>query len=50
MLGAVAVAVAVHAVVPVQRLREMIYAYPTFHRALEAALAGLGSRPGLVPV
>ena len=50
MLGAVAVAVAVHAVVPVQRLREMIYAYPTFHRAIEAALAGLGSRPGLVPV
>ncbi|MEU6267087.1 NAD(P)/FAD-dependent oxidoreductase [Saccharopolyspora shandongensis] len=36
-----ALAVAVHAEVPVQRLREMIYAYPTFHRAIEAALAGL---------
>ncbi len=29
---------AVHARVPVQRLREMIYAYPTFHRAVEDAL------------
>src|SRR5215467_12976628 len=28
--------------VPVQRLREMIYAYSTFHRAIEDALAGLG--------
>jgi len=45
-----ALAVAVHAAMPVQRLREMIYAYPTFHRAIEAALAGLGNRPGLVPV
>jgi pyruvate/2-oxoglutarate dehydrogenase complex dihydrolipoamide dehydrogenase (E3) component len=33
---------AVHARVPVQRLREMIYAYPTFHRAVEAALQNLG--------
>ncbi len=32
---------AVHAEVPVQRLREMIYAYPTFHRAVEDALSGL---------
>jgi pyruvate/2-oxoglutarate dehydrogenase complex dihydrolipoamide dehydrogenase (E3) component len=32
---------AVHARVPVQRLTEMIYAYPTFHRAVEAALPGL---------
>ena len=32
---------AVHARVPVQRLREMIYAYPTFHRAVESALADL---------
>ena len=32
---------AVHARVPVQRLREMIYAYPTFHRAVEPALADL---------
>jgi pyruvate/2-oxoglutarate dehydrogenase complex dihydrolipoamide dehydrogenase (E3) component len=37
-----ALALAVHAAVPVQRLREMIYAYPTFHRAIEAALDGLG--------
>ena len=37
-----ALVVAVHARVPVQRLREMIYAYPTFHRAIEDALAGLG--------
>jgi pyruvate/2-oxoglutarate dehydrogenase complex dihydrolipoamide dehydrogenase (E3) component len=37
-----ALAVAVHAAVPVQRLREMIYAYPTFHRAIEDALAALG--------
>ncbi len=33
-----ALAVAVHAEVPVRRLREMIFAYPTFHRAIEAAL------------
>ncbi len=32
---------AVHAAVPVKRLREMIYAYPTFHRAIEAALEDL---------
>ena len=37
-----ALTVAVHARVPVRRLREMIYAYPTFHRAIEAALADLG--------
>ncbi|PPJ24753.1 dihydrolipoyl dehydrogenase family protein [Nocardia nova] len=37
-----ALAVAVHARVPVTTLREMIYAYPTFHRAIEAALADLG--------
>jgi pyruvate/2-oxoglutarate dehydrogenase complex dihydrolipoamide dehydrogenase (E3) component len=29
---------AVHARIPVQRLREMIYAYPTFHRAVSDAL------------
>jgi len=34
---------AVHAEVPVQTLRRMIYAYPTFHRAVEAALADLVS-------
>jgi pyruvate/2-oxoglutarate dehydrogenase complex dihydrolipoamide dehydrogenase (E3) component len=32
---------AVHARVPVRRLREMIYAYPTFHGAIEPALQGL---------
>jgi len=37
-----ALVVAVHAAVPVRRLREMIYAYPTFHRGIEDALAGLG--------
>ncbi|SIQ62696.1 Pyruvate/2-oxoglutarate dehydrogenase complex, dihydrolipoamide dehydrogenase (E3) component [Micromonospora avicenniae] len=30
--------VAVHAAVPLSQLRHMIYAYPTFHRAIEAAL------------
>jgi pyruvate/2-oxoglutarate dehydrogenase complex dihydrolipoamide dehydrogenase (E3) component len=34
-------AVAVHAEVPTERLRQMIYAYPTFHRAIEQALADL---------
>ncbi|WP_028474890.1 dihydrolipoyl dehydrogenase family protein [Nocardioides alkalitolerans] len=33
---------AVHAEVPVATLRTMIYAYPTFHRAIETALAELG--------
>jgi hypothetical protein len=32
---------AVHARVPVARLKSMIYAYPTFHRAIESALADL---------
>lgn len=32
---------AVHAQVPVQRLDEMIYAYPTFHRAVQDALRAL---------
>ncbi|MEU7043347.1 NAD(P)/FAD-dependent oxidoreductase [Streptomyces varsoviensis] len=36
-------AVAVHAEVPVDRLRHMIYAYPTFHRGVEDALADLRS-------
>jgi pyruvate/2-oxoglutarate dehydrogenase complex dihydrolipoamide dehydrogenase (E3) component len=46
-----ALAVAVHARVPVQRLREMIYAYPTFHRAIEAALDALAQAapPGCGP-
>ena len=34
-------AVAVHAEVPVDTLRNMMYAYPTFHRAIESALADL---------
>ncbi|MER7330796.1 MULTISPECIES: FAD-dependent oxidoreductase [unclassified Micromonospora] len=33
--------VAVHAAVPLSRLRHMIYAYPTFHRAIEDALRNL---------
>ncbi|HEY6279442.1 MAG TPA: NAD(P)/FAD-dependent oxidoreductase [Streptosporangiaceae bacterium] len=37
-----ALTLAVHARVPVAGLREMIYAYPTFHRAIEDALAVLG--------
>jgi pyruvate/2-oxoglutarate dehydrogenase complex dihydrolipoamide dehydrogenase (E3) component len=36
-----ALAVAVHGAVPVAQLRQMIYAYPTFHRAIEAALGNL---------
>jgi pyruvate/2-oxoglutarate dehydrogenase complex dihydrolipoamide dehydrogenase (E3) component len=36
-----ALAVAVHAEVPTHRLRRMIYAYPTFHRAIEDALHDL---------
>jgi pyruvate/2-oxoglutarate dehydrogenase complex dihydrolipoamide dehydrogenase (E3) component len=35
-------ALAVHARVPTRRLREMIYAYPTFHRGIEDALRHLG--------
>ncbi|MEO9325130.1 NAD(P)/FAD-dependent oxidoreductase [Nocardioides sp. C4-1] len=34
-------AVAVHAAVPVETLRTMIFAYPTFHRAIETALGDL---------
>jgi pyruvate/2-oxoglutarate dehydrogenase complex dihydrolipoamide dehydrogenase (E3) component len=36
-----ALVVAVHAEVPTDTLRRMIYAYPTFHRTVEAALADL---------
>jgi len=32
---------AVHAEVPTSRLRHMIYAYPTFHRAIEGAVMDL---------
>ena len=34
-------AVAVHAEVPVATLRSMIYAYPTFHRAVDEAIKAL---------
>ncbi|GAB3853269.1 hypothetical protein GCM10029963_44240 [Micromonospora andamanensis] len=34
--------VAVHAAVPLTQLRHMIYAYPTFHRAISDALRNLG--------
>jgi pyruvate/2-oxoglutarate dehydrogenase complex dihydrolipoamide dehydrogenase (E3) component len=37
-----ALSVAVHAGVPLDSLRSMIYAYPTFHRGIEDALARLG--------
>ena len=36
-----ALVVAVHAAVPISQLRHMIYAYPTFHRAIEDALRQL---------
>jgi pyruvate/2-oxoglutarate dehydrogenase complex dihydrolipoamide dehydrogenase (E3) component len=36
-----ALVVAVHAEVPTKLLRQMIYAYPTFHRTIETALASL---------
>jgi pyruvate/2-oxoglutarate dehydrogenase complex dihydrolipoamide dehydrogenase (E3) component len=32
---------AVHARIPVRRLSQMIYAYPTFHRAIESAVQAL---------
>jgi pyruvate/2-oxoglutarate dehydrogenase complex dihydrolipoamide dehydrogenase (E3) component len=38
-----ALVVAVHAEVPTKLLRQMIYAYPTFHRVIESALADLDS-------
>jgi len=39
-----ALAVAVHGQVPVPELQSMIYASPTFHRAIEAALDDLASK------
>ena len=39
-----ALAVVVHARVPVAVLSQMIYAYPTFHRAIEDAIAQLSLR------
>ena len=38
-----ALCVAIHGEVPVSRLRSMIYAYPTFHRAIETALKDLAT-------
>ena len=38
-----ALALAVHAQVPVADLRAMIYAYPTFHRGIEDALRSLAT-------
>jgi hypothetical protein len=35
--------VAIHGRVPTDRLRHMIYAYPTFHRAVEDALRHLAA-------
>ncbi|MGH9047713.1 MAG: dihydrolipoyl dehydrogenase family protein [Acidimicrobiales bacterium] len=35
---------AVHAEVPISKLRSMIYAYPTFHRAVEGALGALAEQ------
>ena len=42
-------ATAVHAEVPDRHLRSMIYAYPTFHRAIEDALKNLHGAEGLRP-
>ena len=39
-----ALAVAVHAQVPVTLLSQMIYAHPTFHRAIEDGIAQLSLR------
>jgi len=37
------ITLAVHARIPVATLRTMVYAYPTFHRAVQDALADLPS-------
>jgi hypothetical protein len=39
-----ALTVAVHARVPVAMLSQMIYPYPTFHRAIEDAITQLSLR------
>jgi pyruvate/2-oxoglutarate dehydrogenase complex dihydrolipoamide dehydrogenase (E3) component len=41
-----ALVVAIHGEVPIAKLKTMIYAYPTFHRAIEAAIADLGMGGG----
>jgi len=40
---------AVHEATPVPRLRDMIYAYPTFHRGVEDALNDLAASPDALP-
>ena len=35
------IVLAIHAAVPIETLRSMIYAYPTYHRGLETALQDL---------
>jgi len=41
-----ALVVAVEGRIPVERLRHMIYAYPTFHRGIEDALRDLDEHAG----
>ena len=41
-----ALVVAVEGRIPVERLRHMIYAYPTFHRGIEDALRDLDEHTG----
>ena len=41
-----ALVVAIHGEVPTAKLASMIYAYPTFHRAIEVAVADLSSSAG----
>ncbi len=40
--GLYGLAVAIQTGIPADRLRHMMFAYPTFHRAVEEALADLG--------
>ena len=42
-----ALTLAVHARIPVRTLKEMIYAYPTFHRADRLGVVGLGAARAL---
>lgn len=37
---------AIHASIPIEQLRSMIYAYPTFHRGIEDALRSIPSQSG----
>ena len=49
VLGALAVAVAVHTAVPVQRLREMIYTYPAFKPPSKLPWPAWATGPGWSP-